>query len=192
MSPDDEGSKHLWNVGKILVDYTAQLPGRQSSSYSPPWEHQISWLEDVCWWKKDMCLFSMDETGAVITCAPSGKYNTLTATLLQDITCPPGAQAAHSLPFNTNTNGWSVSLTAIASSWSSSPYTSIVRYSGIRLYYPSRARNNHSTVLGSTWIKVCHKLTSLFYIDKLGCIVKPKKSQNLTPKQSKRIQLGLI
>jgi hypothetical protein len=38
----DEGSKHLWNVGKILPDYTEQHPGRQSSSYSPPWEPQIS------------------------------------------------------------------------------------------------------------------------------------------------------
>jgi hypothetical protein len=34
--PDDGGSKHLWNVFKILPDYTAQHPTRQSSSYSPP------------------------------------------------------------------------------------------------------------------------------------------------------------
>jgi hypothetical protein len=43
---DDGGSKHLWNVGKLLPDYTAQQPGRQPSSYSPPWEPEISnvWL----------------------------------------------------------------------------------------------------------------------------------------------------
>jgi hypothetical protein len=28
---DDEGSKHLWNVGKLLPDYTAQQPRRQPS-----------------------------------------------------------------------------------------------------------------------------------------------------------------
>jgi hypothetical protein len=38
--PDDEGSKHLWNVGKLLLDYTAQQPRRQPSSYSPLWEPQ--------------------------------------------------------------------------------------------------------------------------------------------------------
>jgi hypothetical protein len=39
--PDDEGSKHLWNVGQFLPNYTAQHPRRQSSSYSP-WEPEIS------------------------------------------------------------------------------------------------------------------------------------------------------
>jgi hypothetical protein len=38
---DDRGSKDLWNVGKLLPDYTALQPGRQPSSYSPPWEPQI-------------------------------------------------------------------------------------------------------------------------------------------------------
>jgi hypothetical protein len=28
--PDDGGSNHLWNVGKLLPDYTAQHPRRQS------------------------------------------------------------------------------------------------------------------------------------------------------------------
>jgi hypothetical protein len=32
-SPDDGGSKHLWNVGKILPDYTTQKPRRRPSSY---------------------------------------------------------------------------------------------------------------------------------------------------------------
>jgi hypothetical protein len=32
--PDDGGSKHLWNVGKVLPDYTAQHSKRQPSSVS--------------------------------------------------------------------------------------------------------------------------------------------------------------
>jgi hypothetical protein len=32
----DGGSKDLWNVGKLLPDYTALQPRRQPSSYSPP------------------------------------------------------------------------------------------------------------------------------------------------------------
>jgi hypothetical protein len=32
-SPDDGGGKHLWNVGKLLPDYTAQQPRRQPSSW---------------------------------------------------------------------------------------------------------------------------------------------------------------
>jgi hypothetical protein len=40
--PDDGGSKHLWNVGKLLPDCKAQHPRRQSSLYSPPWELEIS------------------------------------------------------------------------------------------------------------------------------------------------------
>jgi hypothetical protein len=39
---DDCGSKHLWNVGKLLSDYTAQQPSRQPTSYSPPWQPEIS------------------------------------------------------------------------------------------------------------------------------------------------------
>jgi hypothetical protein len=31
-SPVDGGGKHLWNVHKLLPDYTAQQPRRQSSS----------------------------------------------------------------------------------------------------------------------------------------------------------------
>jgi hypothetical protein len=30
--PDDGGSKHLWNVGKLLPDYTAQHPRRHTRS----------------------------------------------------------------------------------------------------------------------------------------------------------------
>jgi hypothetical protein len=32
----------LWNVGKLLPDYTAQQPRRQPYSYSPPRESEIS------------------------------------------------------------------------------------------------------------------------------------------------------
>jgi hypothetical protein len=40
--PDDGGRKHLWNVGKLLPDYTTQQPTTQPSSYWPPWEPEIS------------------------------------------------------------------------------------------------------------------------------------------------------
>jgi hypothetical protein len=40
--PDDGGSTHLWNVGRQLF-YTAVQPRRQLwTSYSPPWELEIS------------------------------------------------------------------------------------------------------------------------------------------------------
>jgi hypothetical protein len=39
--PDDGGSKHLWNVGKLLPDYTVLQPRRQLSSYLPLWEPEI-------------------------------------------------------------------------------------------------------------------------------------------------------
>jgi hypothetical protein len=40
--PDDGGSKYLWNADKRLPDYTAQQPRKQPSTYSPPWEPEIS------------------------------------------------------------------------------------------------------------------------------------------------------
>jgi hypothetical protein len=45
--PDDGGSKYLWNVGKLLPDYTAQKTRKQPSSYSPPWEPKFS-LSSTC------------------------------------------------------------------------------------------------------------------------------------------------
>jgi hypothetical protein len=30
--PSDGGSKHLWNIGKLLPDYTVQYPRRHSSA----------------------------------------------------------------------------------------------------------------------------------------------------------------
>jgi hypothetical protein len=50
--PDDGGSEHLWNFGKFLPNYTAQHPRRQSSSYSPPWEPEVSpKLRNLLWFK---------------------------------------------------------------------------------------------------------------------------------------------
>jgi hypothetical protein len=43
--PDDGGSKVLWNDGKLLPDYTALQPRRQSPSYSPPWEPETLLLK---------------------------------------------------------------------------------------------------------------------------------------------------
>jgi hypothetical protein len=40
--PDDGGNKNLWNVGKLVPDYKARQPSRRPSSYSSPWEPQIS------------------------------------------------------------------------------------------------------------------------------------------------------
>jgi hypothetical protein len=40
--PDGADSKHLCNVGKLLPDDTAQQPRKQPSSFSSPWEPQIS------------------------------------------------------------------------------------------------------------------------------------------------------
>jgi hypothetical protein len=45
---NDGGSKDLWNVGKLLRDYTALQPRRQQSSYSPPWEPQILLINNRC------------------------------------------------------------------------------------------------------------------------------------------------
>jgi hypothetical protein len=47
--PDDGGSKHLWNVGKHLPDYTAQQTKRQPSSYSPSREPEISQSYQTTW-----------------------------------------------------------------------------------------------------------------------------------------------
>jgi hypothetical protein len=46
---DDGGSKHLWNVGEFLPDYTAQHPRRQSPLYSSPREPEISRYKQFQW-----------------------------------------------------------------------------------------------------------------------------------------------
>jgi hypothetical protein len=38
--PDEVSINHLWNVGQLLLDYTALYPRRLSSSLSPPWESE--------------------------------------------------------------------------------------------------------------------------------------------------------
>jgi hypothetical protein len=40
--PPLSGSKHLWNVGQFLPDFTVHYPRRQSSLYMSPWEPEIS------------------------------------------------------------------------------------------------------------------------------------------------------
>jgi hypothetical protein len=45
--PDDGGSKHLWNVGKLTPDHTAQQPRRQLS-YIRSCENYKSHVETVC------------------------------------------------------------------------------------------------------------------------------------------------
>jgi hypothetical protein len=40
-SPDNGGSKHLWNVGKLLPDYTALQPKWHPSSYPTQWKPEI-------------------------------------------------------------------------------------------------------------------------------------------------------
>jgi hypothetical protein len=62
---DDEGSKHLRNVGKLLPDYTAQQPRRQPSSkyyllrtfsvYQNRNQNSFSYFEnEACGWTTDM------------------------------------------------------------------------------------------------------------------------------------------
>jgi hypothetical protein len=48
--PDDGGSMHLWNVGRQSF-YTAVQPRRQLwTSYSPPWELEISHVLAILSW----------------------------------------------------------------------------------------------------------------------------------------------
>jgi hypothetical protein len=42
LSQSSADSKHLWNVGLLLQDYTVQDTRRLLCSYSPPWEPEIS------------------------------------------------------------------------------------------------------------------------------------------------------
>jgi hypothetical protein len=39
--PDNEGSKHIWNIGQFLPATRRNIP-EESPSYSPPWEPEIS------------------------------------------------------------------------------------------------------------------------------------------------------
>jgi hypothetical protein len=51
---DDGGSKHLWNVGQFLRDYTAQHPRRLSSPGHKPLGSNIDLCElDVQWHKSN-------------------------------------------------------------------------------------------------------------------------------------------
>jgi hypothetical protein len=51
-SPDDGGSKWLWNISQHLPNYMAQHLRRQPSSYLSPWEPEISSghkIQSFCW-----------------------------------------------------------------------------------------------------------------------------------------------
>jgi hypothetical protein len=43
----EAASVSVWNVGQLLPDYTVQHPRRQPSSYSSPWEPEISQIIHV-------------------------------------------------------------------------------------------------------------------------------------------------
>jgi hypothetical protein len=49
LCPDDRGSTDLWNVGKLIPFYTALQPTRQLSSYSLPWEPQVTHTPTSVW-----------------------------------------------------------------------------------------------------------------------------------------------
>jgi hypothetical protein len=60
------GSAHLWNVGLLQRDYTALYPRRLSSSYSPPWEPEMS---------KDIpCFYETGRSIIVFTKHPTRSY----------------------------------------------------------------------------------------------------------------------
>jgi hypothetical protein len=63
--PADGRSNHLWNVGELLADM-AQQPTKQSSSYTLPWEREISlrkessfirWLFNYAVWATELLNF---------------------------------------------------------------------------------------------------------------------------------------
>jgi hypothetical protein len=60
--PDDGNSKHLWNVGIHLPHYTEQYPRKQPSSYSSPWNPEIS--PNSCLF---ICLKFMTQTSGIDT-----------------------------------------------------------------------------------------------------------------------------
>jgi hypothetical protein len=53
---DDGRSTHVWNVGLLQRDYMELCPRRLSSSYSTPWEPQIS-QEFICSYETEIFPF---------------------------------------------------------------------------------------------------------------------------------------
>jgi hypothetical protein len=51
----------IWNVGKLLPDYKAQQPRRQSSSYSPPREPEISPRNSLYFMEREVSLKRLQE-----------------------------------------------------------------------------------------------------------------------------------
>jgi hypothetical protein len=67
--PDDGGSTYLWNVGRQLF-YTAVNPRRQIwTSYSPPWELEISNRRTISLSFTE--LFSLDRSVLLASCGPA-------------------------------------------------------------------------------------------------------------------------
>jgi hypothetical protein len=63
-NPDDAGSKHLWNVGKLPPDCTVLQPRRQPSSYLLLWEPEISLSIIFTWvptYEMNNCAFRVKE-----------------------------------------------------------------------------------------------------------------------------------
>jgi hypothetical protein len=75
---NEEGSKHLWNVGKLLPDFTAQEPRRQPFSYSPPLEPGISQVMSGCYALFEKCAWNKRISGSSYLCL-SAWYNPRTA-----------------------------------------------------------------------------------------------------------------
>jgi hypothetical protein len=68
--PIDRGIKHIRNISKRLLAYTALQPRRQSSSYSPPWEPEIlqqlnSFLR-FCRWQNQVFCAQSETSGAPV------------------------------------------------------------------------------------------------------------------------------
>jgi hypothetical protein len=114
--PDDGGSKYLWNVGKLLPDYTALQPRRHPSSYSPPREPEIlhvkwSQLYSACciccqsasWRRKEAAPKRMTSK---IWSVSNLKYNLINTLFPADLSCHMTSReqlVIHPLP---NCNVW--------------------------------------------------------------------------------------
>jgi hypothetical protein len=82
---------HLWNVGKLVPDYTAQHPIWQSSSYSSPWEPQM-WpifvpprgylVPDIC---KTFCKLTVNVWVATVGGRSSLDANSMDQRITQEI-----------------------------------------------------------------------------------------------------------
>jgi hypothetical protein len=63
---DEGGSTDLWNAGKLVPVCMALKPGRQPSSYSPPWEFQV---RQVAYLVHSTCVLASPTAPGVVTVA---------------------------------------------------------------------------------------------------------------------------